>query len=48
MNNFSKNITKLIVNNNIKQKDLAKDLNVEPATICNWCKGKRYPNINLL
>ncbi len=34
--------------NNIMSKDLAKILNVEPATLTNWEKGNRFPKDEVL
>ena len=43
MSILSERLKKLRLENNIKSKDLAQTLDVEPATITNWEKGTRIP-----
>ena len=45
---FNKNLKRLLNEQGLKQKDLAKLLNVSTATVSDWCKGKKMPRMNML
>lgn len=40
---FSKNLNKYISLNQKQQKDVAKDLDINPTTLNMWCTGKSMP-----
>lgn len=48
MDTFAKRLKELRKQKKLMTKDLAKKLNVEPATITNWEKGKRVPREDML
>ena len=43
---FAKNLKYYININNITQAELAKKMNVTPATISNWCNGIKSPRMD--
>lgn len=45
---FNKNLKRILNEQGLKQKDLAKLLNVSTATVSDWCKGKKMPRMNML
>ena len=48
MNNFAKNLTLLMKENSISQKELAQKLNVKQQTISRYVNGEREPDIDIL
>ncbi len=42
---IAQNLKKLMTENNITQKDLAKQLDVAQASMTEYCKGRRVPNV---
>lgn len=48
MKMFNKNLRRMLHEQGLKQKDLAKMLNVSTATVSDWCKGKKMPRMNML
>lgn len=48
MSKFPDRLKKLREGKNLLSKELAKIINVEPATITNWEKGKRSPKEDML
>ena len=46
--NIGKNIKRLRLLNDMKQKDLAKILSVSPQAISKWESGKNMPDISIL
>lgn len=48
MNLFPERLTNLRINHKLRQKDLAKCLNVSTATISNYENSIRYPDIDML
>lgn len=45
---FSKNLSRLLLNKNLTQTKLAKDLGLPNMTISNWITAKTYPKIKNL
>ena len=43
---FGKILTKLLLQKNITQKELAEKTGLTDVTICRYCAGTRVPNIN--
>lgn len=48
MSKFGSRLKELRLRKGILGKDLAKCLEVEPATITNWEKGKRFPKEDMI
>ena len=42
---FAENLKDLMFDNNLSQKDLAENTGIERASICNYLKGNRIPNL---
>lgn len=45
---FKERFTEALIESGLKQKDLAKLLQIDPANITNWKSGKNVPSIDLL
>ena len=48
MNIFPARLAELRIKNNLRQKDLAKSLNVSTSAISNYEQNIRYPDIEML
>lgn len=46
--NFQKNLSRLLSQNDIRQIDLAKHLNVSKQTISTWICGRAYPRADVM
>lgn len=47
MNKFAERLKELRLENNLSQRDLAKELNVSQAAIARWETKKQIPNIDV-
>lgn len=45
---FNKNLKRMLREQGLKQKDLAKLVGVSTATVSEWCSGKKMPRMNML
>ncbi|WBW95283.1 helix-turn-helix domain-containing protein [Oceanirhabdus sp. W0125-5] len=48
MSKFGDRLKYLRENKQLLSKEFAKEMNVEPATVTNWEKGKRFPKDDML
>ena len=48
MNKFAERLSKVLQENQISQRDLAKKINMSQSIVNNYCTGKREPKLDVL